>query len=65
MLLTPAAYRLRSARAHFVRRPVGLASALTCFGVEFITIVIPAKAGIRCHRKIRYALKDGFQPSLE
>ncbi|MEP5682103.1 MAG: hypothetical protein ABJL59_09405, partial [Anderseniella sp.] len=24
--------RLRSAGAHFVRRPVGLASALTCFG---------------------------------
>ncbi|MEP1843605.1 MAG: hypothetical protein ABJJ84_06730 [Anderseniella sp.] len=34
--LTPAAWRLRSARAHSVQRPVGLASALTCFGLELI-----------------------------
>jgi len=36
--------RLRSAGAHFVRRPVGLASALTCFGmVYFRPAVINSK----------------------
>ncbi len=46
--LTQAACRLRSARAHFVRRPVGLASALSSIGREFITTVIPVKTGIQC-----------------
>ncbi len=30
-----------------------------------IFYVIPAKAGIHYYLKTRYALKDGFQPSLE
>ncbi len=47
--------RLRSARAHFVRRPVGLASALTRFGWEFITTVIPVETGIQC-RYVRCTL---------
>ena len=46
--LTPAACRLRSAGAHFVRRPVGLASALRASDWSVSTTVIPVKTGIHC-----------------
>jgi hypothetical protein len=42
--------RLRSAGAHFVRRPVGLASARSVPRRAIITAVIPVKMGIQCQQ---------------